>query len=55
VLPARGHPRNLLISLSDNLVRIVEIDEVDFEHPRHGAVRPEHAGRVDMDSEIVAA
>jgi hypothetical protein len=54
-LPARGRPRNLLIGLSDNLVCIVEIDEVGFENARHGAVRLEHAGRIDMDGEIIAA
>jgi len=35
-----------LISLSDNLMGIVEIDEVGFDHARHCAVRLEPAGRI---------
>ena len=55
VLPPHGRPRNLLISLSNNLMCIVEIDEVGLDHARHGAVRLEPAGRVDVDGEIIPA
>src|SRR5436190_16802461 len=55
VLPARGRPRNLLISFSDDLMGVVEIDEVGLERTGHRAVPFEHAGRVDVDAEIFAA
>ena len=54
VLSPHGRPRNLLISLSNDLMCVVEIDEVGFEHARHGAVRLEPAGRIDPDGEIFA-
>ena len=55
VLAARGGPRNLPISFSDDLMCVVEIDEMGLEGTGHRAVPFEHAGRVDVDAEILAA
>src|SRR5262249_53103769 len=55
VLAPLGGPRNLLIVLSDDLVRFVEIEEQRFERPGHRAVSLDRSGRVDMHGEIFAA
>ena len=53
VQPSPGSPRNLLISLSDDLMCVVEIDEVSLERAGQRAIRLKRSDRADVDGEVL--